>query len=149
MESALDHIRALGRWDQHSLVSSICDIYCDLNGNEPATEELHGIFGRIKECFAEEAREEFLEVRAVDGDEEEDEDYMDGDDVGTFSFFQDRADDVYKMGEHDAVSTEDEDEDEDASSMYSPERDPFDYSVDVEDDLDFESEEESEEESDA
>lgn len=57
-ELALGHVRDLGRLDQESLLNTICDIYSTENGQEPTTEELHGILKDIRREFAEEALED-------------------------------------------------------------------------------------------
>merc|ERR1711973_686251 len=54
-ESAMDHIEAVAKSDQSKMVNTICDLYCEISGEEPSTPELYELFADIKACFAEEA----------------------------------------------------------------------------------------------
>jgi len=93
MESALEHVRTLGRLHRTEFESRIRAQYADINGAEPSSDELSGIFARIRESLAEEARDEFLDIHdqeELDGDS----DYEPSADQLTFQFFKDNADDV-------------------------------------------------------
>merc|ERR1719189_1077781 len=67
MEEALEAVRYLVKEHQPEFVDRICEIYSELNDEEPSTVELHELFSGIQEQFAEEATEIVSEVE----DEEE------------------------------------------------------------------------------
>merc|ERR1719189_762361 len=67
MEEALEAVRYLAKEHQPEFVDRICEIYAELNDEEPSTMELHELFSGIQEQFAEEATEIVSEVE----DEEE------------------------------------------------------------------------------
>merc|ERR1719491_1199939 len=92
MESVLEGVRALGRKHRVELENRFRAQFSDVNGAPPTDEELSGIFARVREQFAEEARDEFLDIH----DQEElegDSDYEPTADEFTFSFFKDLEDD--------------------------------------------------------
>eukprot|EP00486_Rosalina_sp_Unknown_P000602 CAMPEP_0201568990 /NCGR_PEP_ID=MMETSP0190_2-20130828/10412_1 /ASSEMBLY_ACC=CAM_ASM_000263 /TAXON_ID=37353 /ORGANISM="Rosalina sp." /LENGTH=644 /DNA_ID=CAMNT_0047990807 /DNA_START=80 /DNA_END=2014 /DNA_ORIENTATION=- len=78
MEMALENVRKLGSAHQQEFVNQICKTYTELNGVEPTEEQISGIFGRIKEKLADEARDQFLEDNGNDNDQEDenDDDYV-------------------------------------------------------------------------
>merc|ERR1719491_1286684 len=92
MESVLEGVRALGRKHRVELENRFRAQFSDVNGAPPTDEELSGIFARVREQFAEEARDEFLDIH----DQEElegDSDYEPTADEFTFVFFKDLEDD--------------------------------------------------------
>merc|ERR1719189_1185180 len=62
MEEALEAVRYLVKEHQPEFVDRICEIYSELNDEEPSTVELHELFSGIQEQFAEEATEIVSEV---------------------------------------------------------------------------------------
>ena len=92
MEMALENVRKLGSAHQKEFVNQICKTYTELNGVEPTQEQISGIFGRIKEKLADEAREQFLEDNNDDIDDNED----------------DKNDDDYIPNEQDIKQVEDD-----------------------------------------
>merc|ERR1719356_1473896 len=99
MEMALVQVRKQAQLDQEILVDLVCDYYRGLNGCDPSIEAISGIFGRIKEQFAEEEREEFLALNE-DGDDEQDEDYEVDEDSDADQYALDEAGDIYIAEEH-------------------------------------------------
>ena len=77
MEMALENVRKLGNSHRDEFINQICKTYAELNGVEATEEQISGIFGRIKETLADEAREEFLEDN---NDIDDDDDEVDKDD---------------------------------------------------------------------
>jgi len=67
MDSALEHVRELGRAHGQQLADHLSDIYCQHNGEEPNVDELSEMFSDIVDAFAEEAADTDNE----DGDFEE------------------------------------------------------------------------------
>merc|ERR1712129_412426 len=63
-----------------SSLQKLSDTFCELNGGPPSAAQVSSIFGGIKTQLAEEAKDEFLELKAdkaaEDRDDEEDEDYV-------------------------------------------------------------------------
>merc|ERR1719378_1186938 len=57
MAEALDAVRELAQMHQPEFVDKICDLYEELNDEEPTTAELYNLFEGIKNQFAEEAVE--------------------------------------------------------------------------------------------
>jgi len=55
MAEALEAVRELGQLHQPSFVDRVCDIYGELNDEEPTTETLYSLFRGIRVQFAEEA----------------------------------------------------------------------------------------------
>ena len=55
MAEALEAVRELAEDHQPAFVSRICDLYGELNDEEPSTMELHGLFSGIRRSLAEEA----------------------------------------------------------------------------------------------
>jgi len=93
-ELALEHTREVAASHRESLVNSICDIFSEMNGKEATAEDLSGIFDRIKQTFAQEAEEQFLEIHENDSEndsEDEDSDY--NPDSDAFDYSLDAADD--------------------------------------------------------
>merc|ERR1711951_281276 len=142
-ESAMYHIEAVAKSDQSKMVNTICDLYCEISGEEPSTPELYELFADIKACFAEEATEDViskeLDDLADDDDESEDEDYTV--DADPFYYGYDALDDVLF---HDSAY----DDTDSADSDYSKNGDSaeFEYAQDLEDDLAESTEEEVAEE---
>ena len=157
MDSAMTHIRNLGKRHQEELVNTVCDIYCDFNGQEPSIQEISGIFEKIRRSFDDETKEQFLEFYENDDDDEADSDFDPNDD--SFDYLQDSLDDISNDSEHaddaededyvlehdafdyeqnDEAASERESEDkedaDDSEAEYNPETDAFDYCVDIEDD---------------
>lgn len=71
LSSALDHIKKLGKSHQAELVEKISNTVTELNGGPPSQEQISNIFGGIKQQFADEAREDFLEVHDKEVDEDD------------------------------------------------------------------------------
>merc|ERR1712244_90153 len=94
MELALDHVRELAAKQQESFVNEICEIFGDSNGYEPSLIELSSIFYGIKQDFADEAREDFLEEL----EDEEDSDY-DPNDAEDIKQVQEDQDEDYSDSE--------------------------------------------------
>merc|ERR1712241_1234522 len=135
-ESAMDHVEALAKEDQMEMVNTICDIYCQLSGEEPSTPELYELFANIKASFAKEATEEVLsnELDDIAADDDSDQD------PAFYGF--DAVDDVLF---HDSAF----DETDSADSDYSENQDEAEeltYAQDEEDDVASDTEEEVEEE---
>merc|ERR1719334_1353296 len=57
MAEALEAVRELAQMHQPEFVDKICDLYEELNEEEPTTAELYNLFEGIKNQFAEEAVE--------------------------------------------------------------------------------------------
>merc|ERR1719228_1371299 len=155
MEVALAQVRKQAQLDQEVLVDLVCDYYHSLNGCDPSLEAISGIFGRIKEQFAEEEREEFLALNE-DEDDEEDEDYeVEDDESNAEQYALDEAEDIYIAAEHQIDDSTDSELDEQFGSEtesdgdYDAEEDSASvYWADIvdEEELDLESESESESE---
>ena len=106
---------------QPDVVEKICvenadDVVLDrgLNGCDPSIEAISGIFGRTKEQFAEEEREEFLALNE-DGDDEQDEDYEVDEDSDADQYALDEAEDIYIAEEHRHHIDDDDDDDDDST----------------------------------
>merc|ERR1719295_1898789 len=99
MEEALSCVRKQAQLDQEGLVDFIWSIHCDLNGSEPSAEDIASVFGRIREQFAADAREEFLE-RNEENDSDSDSDYSE-----ESSYSADEVLDIYVSAEDDAASS--------------------------------------------
>merc|ERR1712113_1134535 len=138
-----DHVEALAKEDQMEMVNTICDIYCQLSGEEPSTPELYELFANIKASFAKEATEEVLSNELDDiaaDDDSDDEDYDIDQDPAFYGF--DAVDDVLF---HDLAF----DETDSADSDYSENQDEAEeltYAQDKEDDVASDTEEVQEEE---
>merc|ERR1712113_699702 len=138
-----DHVEALAKEDQMEMVNTICDIYCQLSGEEPSTPELYELFANIKASFAKEATEEVLSNELDDiaaDDDSDDEDYDIDQDPAFYGF--DAVDDVLF---HDLAF----DETDSADSDYSENQDEAEeltYAQDKEDDVASDTEEEVQEE---
>merc|ERR1719228_1490137 len=153
MEVALAQVRKQAQLDQEVLVDLVCDYYHSLNGCDPSLEAISGIFGRIKEEFAKEEREEFLALNE-DEDDEEDEDYeVEDDESNAEHYALDEAEDIYIAEEHQIDDSTDSELDEQFGSEtesdgdYDAEEDSASvYWADIvdEEELDLESESESE-----
>merc|ERR1712129_496482 len=90
MESAMEAVRQLGKAHGDVLMTKISESFETLNGAPPTQEQLDGIKARIQQKFADEAREDFLDV--IDSDHA-----------------SDAADEEYKPSEDDkAQQAEDE-----------------------------------------
>jgi len=113
MEMALVQVRKQAQLDQEILVDLVCDYYRGLNGCDPSIEAISGIFGRIKEQFAEEEREEFLALNE-DGDDEQDEDYEVDEDSDADQYALDEAEDIYIAEEHRHHIDDDDDDSTDS-----------------------------------
>lgn len=70
---ALENIKELGKIHQEIFVEKVCETFIELNGTEPTIEQLKNAFTSIRQSFAEEAREEFIEIN--DGESDSDSDY--------------------------------------------------------------------------
>lgn len=71
LTSALDHIKKLGKSHQAELVEKISNTVTEMNGGPPSQEQITNIFGGIKQQFADEARDDFLEVNDKEVDEDD------------------------------------------------------------------------------
>merc|ERR1719385_190291 len=103
MESALEVVRSLGRAHRAELEQRFRAQFRDVNGVEATASEVEGIFARVREQFAEEARDEFLDIH----DQEElegDSDYEPSADQFTFEYFKDLEDDM--ADESEDISTD-------------------------------------------
>jgi len=58
LEDALDHIRTVGREHGEHFAAAICSTFYELNGSEPALDQLTTLFAKIRAEFANEAAEE-------------------------------------------------------------------------------------------
>eukprot|EP01083_Nonionella_stella_P174395 604394_1 len=75
-EEALQVARDMAKIDQVRLVNTICNISSNLCDREPDVDQISQIFDRIKDAFAEEAREEFLDLYETSADKDDsDSDY--------------------------------------------------------------------------
>jgi len=80
-EGTLDHIRDIARKDGRSLAENACDLFYDVNGDEPTLEELTELWQLIQDELAAEAEEELDEIdiesesesEAEEAEEEEEE----------------------------------------------------------------------------
>merc|ERR1719283_692641 len=70
--AALEHTREVAVSHQEGLVNSICDIFAQINGKEPTVQELSGIFGRVRDAFAQEAEEQFVDIDENDSEDDSD-----------------------------------------------------------------------------
>merc|ERR1711997_1352699 len=73
---ALENVRKLGQIHQKELVNKISDIYIEYNSDGPTINNLSSIFGRIKQQFADEAAQEFINRNEAQ-DDDQDSDYDD------------------------------------------------------------------------
>merc|ERR1719419_235665 len=97
MEEALSCVRKQAQLDQEGLVDFIWSIHCDFNGSAPSAEDMASVFGRIREQFAADAREEFLERNEhSDSDSAYSEESSDS---------EDEVLDIYVSGDDDAASS--------------------------------------------
>merc|ERR1711933_211856 len=75
MELALEYVRKLGKQHQSELVKNMATTFKIMNGFEPSEEDLavikYQVFEAIKDKFADEAREDFLDQIEQKEDEEE------------------------------------------------------------------------------
>merc|ERR1719229_2166590 len=62
MDEALEAVRYLAQEHKPEFVGRICDIYSELNDEEPTTSELQALFSGIQEQFAEEAIDTLSEL---------------------------------------------------------------------------------------
>merc|ERR1719385_505335 len=102
MESALEVVRSLGRAHRAELEQRFRAQFRDVNGVEATASEVEGIFARVREQFAEEARDEFLDIH----DQEElegDSDYEPSADQFTFEYFKDLEDDFAESEEEEQL----------------------------------------------
>merc|ERR1711972_422604 len=80
-EGTLDHIRDIARKDGRSLAENACDLFYDVNGDEPTLEELTELWQLIQDELAAEAEEELDDIdidsesesEAEEAEEEEEE----------------------------------------------------------------------------
>merc|ERR1719461_2181866 len=61
LDSAMSHVRQLAKAHQSALIDNISNTFKSLNGVEPSEEELLSILELMKNKFADEARDEFLD----------------------------------------------------------------------------------------
>ncbi len=61
-----------GKYHQEIFANEICDTFLNLNGREATIKELTNIFGNIKNNFADETREEFMELNDIESDSDSD-----------------------------------------------------------------------------
>jgi len=106
LNEAFENVTKLGASHQEEFIKKISGTFTELNGVEPTTEQIATIFGRIKEQFAEEVREEFLEMNEDDNNDENDEDYQPNDED------MQQVEDDKKMELLDELVQKKEDEDE-------------------------------------
>eukprot|EP01084_Bolivina_argentea_P238625 400884_1 len=59
---SIEHTKKLGTLHQELFVEEICATFVELIGREPTIEELTNAFKAIRNNFADEAREEFIEI---------------------------------------------------------------------------------------
>jgi len=71
MESALQHVRNLGRQHRSEFVQQISNTYTELNGVEPSEQQIDAILNRIQLKFEDEAMQEFLDDNVEENDDEE------------------------------------------------------------------------------
>merc|ERR1719486_1473273 len=88
LDRALEVVRDLADSQREGFVNAVCDIIAARSEQEPSTAELYGVFGAIKQCFAEEALEESEPDR-----ETEDDSYAPSDD--SFDYALDAEDDIH------------------------------------------------------
>merc|ERR1719400_2227709 len=81
MNLALDNVRKLGSKHQEVLVNKISATYVEYNGVEPTINDLSAIFGRIKQKFADEAADDFLDFGDAENDDDSDYDPNDAEDI--------------------------------------------------------------------
>jgi hypothetical protein len=81
MNLALDNVRKLGTKHQEVLVNKISATYVEYNGVEPTINDLSAIFGRIKQKFADEAADDFLDFGDAENDDDSDYDPNDAEDI--------------------------------------------------------------------
>jgi hypothetical protein len=77
---AIENIRELGEYHQEIFANEICDTFLNVNGREATVLELRNIFGKIRQNFADEAREEFMELNDNESDNS-DSDYDENDET--------------------------------------------------------------------
>jgi len=117
MEEALSCVRKQAQIDQEELVDFVWSIHSDLNGSEPSAEDIASIFGRIREQFAADAREEFLE-RNEENDSDSDRDYSE-----ESSYSEDGELDIYVSGDDDAASSAESERWDEMDDEYDAEED--------------------------
>merc|ERR1719384_3056600 len=114
MNLALDNVKNLGSKHQEIIVDIISETFAEFNdGAEPTINDISSIFTRIKQNFADEAAEDFLnENQSVDYDDSDDSDYDELDMAEIDQFRKDQNEDF--------EDNTDEYDDEDDSD-YDPE----------------------------
>ena len=100
MDFALHHVRDLAASRRAGFVNTVCDIIAPQCDQEPTTAELYGVFGAIKQSFAE-ALEESDSV--------------------------DAESDYESVQQSDSDSEQESDDDFTEQDSYDPEEDSFDY----------------------
>eukprot|EP01083_Nonionella_stella_P001881 5394_1 len=159
---AIENIYELGKYHQEIFANEICDTFSNLNGREATIEELTNIFGNIRKNFADEAREEFMELNDIesdsdsdyDPDNESDEEQVEKDNFIDLNqkveivFIDNDSDSEYFSSESESesetesesvsvsdseLSDDDSEYDSEYDDDYEPGKDSYDYSQDIED----------------
>jgi len=110
MELALENVRNLALIHKEELVELICSDFVDVNGREPTINDLSAIFGRIRDEFAEEATEDYLEQNG-EFEDSEDSDYDEFDIDDNQQVLNDLEEDYFEESEG-SEDSEDSDYDE-------------------------------------
>merc|ERR1712228_1122208 len=96
MNLALDNVKNLALKHQEEIVNKFSATFVEYNGVEPTVNNLRNIFGRIKQKFADEAADDFLDCNYSDNDidDDADSDYNPNDAEYINQRQQDQAEDV-------------------------------------------------------
>jgi len=70
LEDALEHIRSIGKDHGEHFAATLCSTFYELNGTEPALNQLTTLFAKIRADFANEAQEELDEDSDSDSETE-------------------------------------------------------------------------------
>jgi len=126
-KEALANITRLGQSHQIEFVQKLSDTFCELNGGPPSVSQVSSIFGGIKQQLAQEAKDEFLELKEADISDAEDRDDED---------YAPNAQDLEQEAEDKALdaqqqSEEEEEEEAEVETMKEPETRPKSGSVKI------------------
>jgi len=70
LDDALEHIRSIGKEHGEHFAATLCETFYELNGTEPALDQLATLFAKIREEFANEAAEEMDDESGAESEAE-------------------------------------------------------------------------------
>merc|ERR1712228_13633 len=118
MNLALDNVKNLALKHQEEIVNKFSATFVEYNGVEPTVNNLRNIFGRIKQKFADEAADDFLDCNYNDNDDGDN----DIDDDADSDYNPNDAEDINQRQQDQAEDVEDneDDDEDDQDSDYDP-----------------------------